>query len=48
MRFTHDFGRTNAEHQKVVMPDITVCIRRSLPEKERDFTDHEEKRILIW
>lgn len=40
----HALGRMNAEDQKVVMPDITVLIRRRRPEKDRDFTDQAENR----
>lgn len=47
IRLMHAFGRMNAEHQKVVIPAITVLMRRSLPEKERDFTDQEENRAFI-
>lgn len=43
----HAFGKINAEHQKVVIPEITVFIRRSLPEKDSDFTDQEESLVLI-
>ena len=46
--FTHAFGRINAEYQKLVIPAITVLMRRSLPEKESDFTDQEENFDLIW
>lgn len=39
-------GRINEEHQKVVMPEITVLMRINLPEKEMVFVDQEEKRDL--
>ncbi|KAL0876454.1 hypothetical protein Bca101_026159 [Brassica carinata] len=41
-------GKTKEEHQKVVMPAITVLMSVNLPAKDRDFEDQEEKRPLIW
>ncbi|CAN7070247.1 unnamed protein product [Brassica oleracea var. botrytis] len=40
-------GRIKEEHQKVVIPAMTVLLRRNLPEKERDFADQEENLALI-
>lgn len=43
----HDFGKINAEHQKVVIPEMIVLSRSNMPEKDNDFTDQDEKRFLI-
>lgn len=40
-------GSIKAEHQNVVMPEMTVLIRRSLPANDRDFTVQEESRFFI-
>ena len=45
---TQVFGSTNDEHQKLVMPEITVLMSNSLPENDKVFVDQEEKRVFIW
>lgn len=46
--FTQALGSTNDEHQKVVIPEITVFISVNLLENYTIFVDQEEKRVLIW
>lgn len=43
----HALGRIKAEHQKVVIPDITVLMSRSLPENDSVFIDQEENLDFI-
>lgn len=47
IRFTQACGRMKVEHQKVVMPVITVLISSSLPAKDKDFALHEESFVFI-
>lgn len=44
---THAFGRTNEEHQKVVIPEITVLMNISLPENDKVLVDQELNLVLI-
>ncbi|CAN7042053.1 unnamed protein product [Brassica rapa subsp. trilocularis] len=41
MRLMQAFGRTKEEHQKLVMPAITVFMRRRRPEKDNALALHE-------
>ena len=47
IRLTHALGRINVEHQKVVIPAITVFISSNRPAKDRDLTLHDENFVLI-
>lgn len=42
------FGKMNAEHQNVIIPEMTILMRSKRPAKERDFSDQEESLFLIW
>lgn len=39
-------GRMNEEHHKLVIPEITVLIKRSLPAKDRALIGQEEKQAF--
>ena len=41
------FGRMKAEHQKVLIPAITVFMNSCLPANERVFTDQDENLFFI-
>lgn len=41
IRLTKAFGRTKGEHQKFVIPAMTVLIKRSLPAKDKVLTVQE-------
>ena len=47
IRLIQALGRMKAEHQNVVIPEITVLINNSRPAKDNAFELHDENLLLI-